>query len=105
VEAAAAGDPESLKWFIQHAQSYVKLLRDHIHKEDTCLFPAANHALTDEDQEKVLDEFEKVETLEIGEGIHEKYHNLANQLADYLGVPRAAVDSLGHGVGCSCDSH
>jgi hemerythrin-like domain-containing protein len=105
VDAAAAGDPEALEWFIQHAQSYIKLMREHIHKEDTCLFPAANHALTDKDQKNLLGDFEKAETQDIADGIPEKYHDLANRLADYFEVPRAAVDSAGHGVGCGCGSH
>ena len=65
IEPAAAGDSESLKWFIQHGQSYLKLLREHIRKEDICLFPAANHRLTEKDQEQLLAAFEKVEAEEI----------------------------------------
>ena len=71
VEGAAAGDPEALKWFVQHGQSYVKLLREHIQKEDTCLFPAANHRLTENDQQQLLTAFEKVEAEEIGKGTRE----------------------------------
>ena len=89
IEPAAAGDPESLKWFIQHGQSYLKLLREHLRKEDICLFPAANHRLTEKDQEQLLAAFEKVEAEEIGQGVHDRFFRLANELADRLGVPRA----------------
>ena len=71
IELAADGDSESLKWFIQHGQSYLKLLREHIHKENICLFPAANHRLTEKDQEQLQAVFEKIEAEEIGQGTHE----------------------------------
>ncbi len=96
VEAAAAGDPEALKWFVQHVQSYVKLLREHMHKEDTCLFPSANHRLNENDQRQILIGFEKVEAEQVGQGTHEKYLNLANRLADRFGVPRKATGQPDH---------
>jgi hemerythrin-like domain-containing protein len=92
VESAAEGEPEALKWFIQHGKSYVTLLREHIHKEDTCLFPAANHRLAQPDQQELLVAFEKVEAEEIAMGTQEKYQALANQLADRFGVARIDVD-------------
>jgi len=101
VEGASADDPEALKWFVQHGQSYVKLLREHIRKEDICLFPAANHRLTDADQQQLLAAFEKVESEEIGQGTHEKYHTLANELADRFGVPRAPFGGPAEGAGCA----
>jgi hemerythrin-like domain-containing protein len=102
IEPAAAGDPESLKWFIQHGQSYVTLLREHIRKEDTCLFPAANHRLTEKDQEQLLAAFEKVEAEEIGQGTHEASLRIANELADRFGVPRVAAAQSGHDPACGC---
>jgi hemerythrin-like domain-containing protein len=95
IEPAAAGDSESLKWFIQHGQSYVKLLREHIRKEDTCLFPAANHRLTAKDQDQLLVAFEKIEAEEIGQGLHETSLRIANELADRFGVPRANIGQPG----------
>ena len=68
IEPAAAGDPESLKWFIQHGQSYLNLLKEHIRKEDICLFPAANHRLAEKDQQQLLAAFEKDEAEEIKQG-------------------------------------
>jgi len=102
VEDASAGDPETLKWFVQHGQSYVKLLREHIHKEDICLFPAANHRLTEKDQRQLLAAFEKAEAEEIGQATHEKYYALADQLADRFGVPRCSKEDPKHGNACGC---
>jgi hemerythrin-like domain-containing protein len=89
IEPAAAGDSESLKWFIQHGQSYLNLLREHIRKEDICLFPAANHRLTEKDQEQLMAAFEKVEAEEIAQGTHKACLKIANELADRFGVPRS----------------
>ena len=102
IEPAARGDSESLKWFIQHGQSYLNLLREHIRKEDICLFPAANHRLTDKDQEQLLAAFEKVEAEEIGQGTHKACLGIANDLADRFGVPRAAIGQSDHDLGGGC---
>lgn len=97
IERAAGGDAEALQWFTEHGQSYIRLLREHIEKEDRCLFPSANRALSQDDQERLLAAFEKVEAEEMGEGTHEKYLDLANRLADQFAVPRAATSEHGHG--------
>lgn len=88
LEAAAAGSPDAVQWFTQHAQSYIRLLREHIQKEDHCLFPHAESTLGPEEEQKLLSAFERVETQEIGAGVHVKSLALANQLADRYGVPR-----------------
>ena len=48
-------------------------LREHIEKEDHCLFTMANQALTDDDQQRLLAAFEHVEHEHMGLGTHEKY--------------------------------
>jgi len=102
VESAAVGEPEALTWFVRHGKSYVTLLREHINKEDVCLFPAANHRLAEKDQQQLLTAFEKVEVEAMGKGTHEKYLTLANQLADRLGVARVAAGHPRHDDGCGC---
>jgi hemerythrin-like domain-containing protein len=98
IEPAAAGDPESLKWFIQHGQSYLNLLKEHIRKEDICLFPAANHRLAEKDQQQLLAAFEKDEAEELKQGTYEACLKIANELADRFGVPRATIGQPGHDV-------
>jgi hemerythrin-like domain-containing protein len=56
-------------------------LRGHIDKENEILFPMADKVFTPEDQQALLASFEKHEAEEIGEGVHEKYHQLAHELA------------------------
>lgn len=91
IDAAAQGDAEALKRFIHCAEGYIDLLREHIQKEDHCLFSMANQVLTPEDQLQLQHEFEHVEHEEMGEGTHEKYLGIANALADRFGVARVQV--------------
>jgi hemerythrin-like domain-containing protein len=99
VEAASAGNALALKQFSQHAHDYIGLLREHIEKEDHCLYTMADQAFTQEDQQELLATFEKVENEELGAGTHEKYLQIANELADRFGVSRAAASAAG---GCEC---
>lgn len=101
IEAASQGDTSGLREFTHHARAYSVLLRDHIQKEDHCLYPMANQAFTEEDQGQLLRTFEKVESDEIGSGVHKTYVNIANCLADRYGVPHASTTHAEHGCG-SC---
>jgi hemerythrin-like domain-containing protein len=58
-----------------------------------CLFPAANRAMKEPDQQMLITACEKVEAEELGQGTHEKYLALANRLADRFGVSRAASET------------
>ena len=53
LDAASAGDPEAVRWFIQHGQSYLRLLREHIGKEDHCLFANAERTLSAHDDDQL----------------------------------------------------
>lgn len=55
-------------------------LRSHINKENEVLFPMADKVFTPEDQQALMASFEKHKAEEIGEGVHEKYHQLAHEL-------------------------
>lgn len=103
IESVKTDDPESLKKFIQHGRGYLKLIREHILKEDTCLFPAANHHLAETDQQRLLADFEKVEAHEIGHGVHDRFVRIANELANRLHVLKAAADDPPHDPGHHVD--
>jgi len=77
---AAAGHKSALAAVGENLLSYVELLRQHIDKEDNVLYPMADGVLTPEDQQALAGAFEKVEAEEMGEGLHEKYHQLAHEL-------------------------
>jgi hemerythrin-like domain-containing protein len=97
---AEAGDPAAVDDFLVHAVSYVRLLREHIRKEDDCLFPMADRTLTAREQSDLLAAFDHVEADELRAGTHERYLRLADDLADRYGVPHAfAGTSQG---GCAC---
>jgi hemerythrin-like domain-containing protein len=101
IDAAAAGDAGALQRFVENARAYIELLREHIEKEDHCLFPMANQLLTEKDQQALTAAFGRVEAEEMGEGTHETYLKLANALAEKYGVALAAtVGVAGHACGC-----
>jgi hemerythrin-like domain-containing protein len=89
LEAASAGDAEAVQWFVRHGQSYIALLREHIGKEDHCLFTTAERSLTAEDDQQLLSAYEQFETADLGADASERYVAIANQLADRYGIPRA----------------
>jgi len=75
-----ATDPSAREAVIRNARGYVTLLRLHIMKEEQVLFPMADRFIPLEKQEQVAEGFEHIEHDETGEGIHEKYLALANEL-------------------------
>jgi hemerythrin-like domain-containing protein len=62
------------------AIAYIRLLRQHIQKEDEVLFQMADEVLSSEEQKTLLREFEEHEMKEIGAGFHEKYLKIAQEL-------------------------
>ena len=74
------GDNSAIADVIENAQGYTQLLRAHILKENTILFPLADRAIPAEKYAEMDDAFEHVEHVETGEGVHEKYLALAEKL-------------------------
>jgi hemerythrin-like domain-containing protein len=93
------GDSMAFAQFDRAAHDYIKLLRAHIHKEDTCLFPMANNFLKDMDDE-LLRQFDEAEHEPRFEGEHEKYLALADELAERFGVERATTGVCLQPCGC-----
>jgi hemerythrin-like domain-containing protein len=88
IEAISRALPEAIEGNIQavdaitdHLLDYVDLLRSHIYKEDHILYPMADRLFNTEDQVQLIRDFDRVEAEEIGTGVHEKYHQLAHELA------------------------
>lgn len=100
---AAAVERNASRELARHARAYVELLREHIRKEDHCLFPMAAEMLSEVEAESLARSFDRVENSDMEEGAHEHYLSVANDLADRLGVARARVaPSCGHG---RCQHH
>jgi len=58
------------------------LLREHIQKENTVLFPMADRILPDDRQQQLLEQFETFEEEVIGKGIHERLHETLHKLGE-----------------------
>ncbi len=102
LEAASQGNAGAMAVFIQLAQRYAELLRQHIQKEDQGLFPLVNQAFTEDDQQHLLDAFAQVEHEQMGAGRRETYLAIANTLADRYNVPRVEFAHVGHAQLCGC---
>ena len=83
MEAGNAGGRADL---VRNALGYVALLRQHIQKEDSVLFPMADRLIPAGAREKLSVEFERIEREETGAGVHEKYHTLAEAMVKEAGV-------------------
>lgn len=77
---AAAVDAGARDVLRREATAYIRLLRQHILKEDEVLFQMADSILSAEEQQKLLHDFEEHELREIGPGFHEKYLQIARDL-------------------------
>ena len=80
-QAKSCGFPSYVAGVTANLKAYIELLRTHIDKEDNVLFPLADRLLTPEDQKTILVSFEKHEREEVGVGVHEKYLQIAHELA------------------------
>lgn len=79
---ASAGDAQAIGAFAEHARSYTHLLREHIRKEDSVLYPMAEQMLGAEEDRQLVAAFEMIERDEMVEGAHERYHQWAHELAE-----------------------
>lgn len=96
VAAARAQEPAAIRHFTAHARAFVALLREHIQKEDHCLFSIADQVFTPADQQALLDAFTLVEADHAELGTHERCLGIARELADRYRV----TNSTGPASGC-----
>ena len=78
--AARQGNALAIEALQEVLGGYIQLLRAHISKENNILFPLADRLLSADDQHEVVTAFEHIESVEIGEGVHERFHELAHEL-------------------------
>jgi hemerythrin-like domain-containing protein len=74
------GDQEAPGVFMGAVDRYGTLIRDHIEKENTLLFPQAEKKISKERQSGMLEEFETLEEEEIGSGRHDQFHRQMDNL-------------------------
>jgi hemerythrin-like domain-containing protein len=80
---AALEDPQTdtaKQALLSNANSYLRLLKEHIQKEDEILFRMAEDVISAEEQKELLRAFEEHEAQEMGQGVHEKYLAIAAEL-------------------------
>jgi hemerythrin-like domain-containing protein len=80
---AVKGDARAAASLAEDLGAYILLLQNHTDKEDDVVYPLADEILKAADQEALMKAFEAVERKEIGDGVHEKYHQLAHELAKH----------------------
>ncbi len=80
IEKYKSGAPNAYRQIAANARNYVKLLSEHISKEDNVLYPIADARLSGKDQETLHNEFSRVEREIVGEGKHEEFHRLLDRL-------------------------
>jgi hemerythrin-like domain-containing protein len=80
VEQVAKGNGAASTTLLDHARAYVTLLREHIQKEDDILFRMADEVIPEDEQRRILKDFENHEAEEMGAGAHEKYLSIAREL-------------------------
>lgn len=93
IASAAQGDTQAINRFTQFANDFIELLRQHIDKEDHCLFPIAEQALSAEDQKALEASFDQVEERFAATQHQEKYILIADELAERFGVPKSRAQT------------
>jgi len=86
IDAYEADGQSAAPTIAENARGYVGLLRQHIMKEESVLFPMADRVLTAADQAELEQQFEQIETEVMGPGVHERYHHLLDDLEQEMGV-------------------
>jgi hemerythrin-like domain-containing protein len=74
------GERQAAEGLADALSEYSELLRNHIFKENKVLFPMADRMLSTQDQSELATAFDRVEAEEMGQGVHERYHQLAHRL-------------------------
>ena len=77
-------DPEARRDIVDNALSYVKLLREHIFKEDNILFKIASELMSVDEDKRLVEEFEEIEVNTIGSGLHEQLIKLLDEVEELL---------------------
>jgi hemerythrin-like domain-containing protein len=98
--AAAAGNPKGVLQFADAAHVYIQMLRNHIHKEDHCLFGMADSLLSATDQERLEADFETVEHEQACPCTHAHCLAIAEKLARRFNVPETVSASLPEHAHC-----
>ncbi len=76
---AIGADGSASRW-LSAAGTFSSLLRAHIDKENNVLFVMAERILSNGEQSKLAEDFERVEIEKMGPGTHERLHRVMDDL-------------------------
>lgn len=76
-EKALAGEAGQVSIIAENAKGYITLLREHIDKEDTVLYPLAERILPEDVRAQMIDAYHRAE--EQTPGLEEKYRRLVEE--------------------------
>ena len=82
LEAYKKGDEAAAKSLAENIHGYTELLTAHIWKEDNVLFAMADQVLSDSDQAELIANFDRIESEEMGPGVHERYHQMLDEMEE-----------------------
>lgn len=71
---------DNLDSFAENAAEYIRLLRDHIVKENAVLFPLGDEKIPIEIESEIIEKFEDYERTVMGVSVHEGFHKMLNDL-------------------------
>jgi len=77
-----SGERNSLHGIQENSDGYRDLLRSHIDKENSVLFPMADRLIPDDEAAKIIERFEEIERDRVGAGKHEAYHEMLHRLKE-----------------------
>lgn len=97
IDEYVGGTRESAGQFVSHAIRFMSMLRQHIEKEDHCLFTMADQAFSGEEQAQLLDRFAEAERDMVGELKKNRYLELAERLASRYQVDSTSVQRSASG--------
>ncbi|MDD5289535.1 MAG: hemerythrin domain-containing protein [Dehalococcoidales bacterium] len=83
IDSYKKGEKSAASKIASNAKGYTALLRQHIYKEDNILYPMGVKQLSNDIQDKLLEEFEKIEEEKIGAGKHEELHKTLHRLKEF----------------------
>jgi len=84
IAAVEGKDKTASASLVENARAYIRLLREHIQKEDEILYPMAEGAIPAAEQSAMLAWFAEHEAKDMGAGTHERYLKIAEELTSAL---------------------
>jgi len=96
VASYEGGNKTALSLIVENARGYAELLDQHIYKEDNILYPMGDRVLSESDNVELLEKFENIEKGIIGEGKHEYYLRMVEELEKELGISGVEIKHEHH---------